>query len=209
MWKQVGCGILAVAGMGLLMRSAVANKNFVPDWTFKGSSLGTWRTLGEADWRADNGEIVGTPRTAAGGWLMLDQPLQDVEFASTYRCAGGCRTGVMVRSQSIPDGIRGVYVALPDGQNPAATFALSLDSQGREVKREPLRTAGGMVRLVVPPPASATPGGQRSGARRARARTRQRTSSGLTVYTSRLLLQAKRMEPARSHSRRQHSACMG
>jgi hypothetical protein len=160
MWKQIGCGILTVAGICLLMCPAAANKNFVPDWTFKGSSLGTWRTLGDADWRAENGEIVGTPRTAAGGWLILDQPLQDVEFASTYRCTGGCRAGLMVRSQSATDGIRGVYVALPDGQNPAATFALNLDSQGREVKREPLKTAGGMVRLVVPPPANTTPAGR-------------------------------------------------
>ena len=97
----------------------------MPDWTFKGSSVSRVRTLGDADWRAENGEIVGTPRTAAGGWLILDKPLQDVEFASTFRCTGGCRTGVMVRTQSTPEGIRGIYVALPDGQNPAGAFALS------------------------------------------------------------------------------------
>ena len=78
MWKQVSCGILALAGMGLLMRPASANRNFLPDWTFQGSSLGAWRTLGDANWRAENGEIVGTPRTPAGGWLILDRPLQDV-----------------------------------------------------------------------------------------------------------------------------------
>src|SRR5665213_1360310 len=111
MWKQIGCGTLAVMGLSVLMRPAIANKNFVPDWTFKGSSLGTWRTLGDANWRAENGEIVGTPRAAAGGWLILDKPLQDVEFASTFRCTGGCRAGVMVRAQSTPEGIRGVYVS--------------------------------------------------------------------------------------------------
>ena len=124
----------------------------MPDWTFAGSSIGTWRTLGDADWRAEKGEIVGTPRTATGGWLLLDKPLQDVQFASTFRCTGGCRTGVMVRAQSTPEGIQGVYVALPDGQNPAATFGLKLDPQGREMKREPLMPASGTVRFIVPRP---------------------------------------------------------
>src|SRR5665213_2453995 len=117
MLKQIGCGILVVAGVVLLLRPAAANRNFVPDWTFKGSSLGSFRTLGNAEWRAENGEIVGIPKTAEGGWLILDKPLQDVEFASTYRCTAGCKAGVMVRTQTTPEGIRGVYVALPDGQN--------------------------------------------------------------------------------------------
>jgi hypothetical protein len=34
MWKQIGCGILTVAGMALVLRPASANRNFVPDWTF-------------------------------------------------------------------------------------------------------------------------------------------------------------------------------
>lgn len=155
MRKQIGCGILAIAGMCLLMRSAAGNKNFAPDWTFEGSSLGSWRTLGDAGWRAEKGEIIGTPRSEAGGWLLLDRPLQDVQFASMFRCTGGCRTGVMVRAQSTPQGIRGVYVALPDGQNPAATFALTLDAQGHEVKREPLKPAVGTVRFIAPPPTNA------------------------------------------------------
>ena len=98
MWKKIGCAILAVSGLGLLMRPAAANRNFVPDWSFKGSSLGAMRMLGDADWHAENGEIVGVPRKASGGkasggWLILDKPLQDVEFASTFRCTGGCQAG--------------------------------------------------------------------------------------------------------------------
>ena len=155
MQKHFVCGIVAIVGIGLFIRPAAANKNFIPDWMFKGSSLSSFRTLGEADWRAENGEIVGTPRSAAGGWLILDHPLEDVQFASTFRCTGGCRSGLMLRSQSTPEGIRGVYVALPDGENPAGAFALSLDSQGHELKREPLKPGGGMVRLMIPPPANA------------------------------------------------------
>jgi hypothetical protein len=67
MWKPISCGILA-AGAFLLLTPAGANRNFVPDWTFKGSSLGAWRRLGAAEWRAENGEIVGTPsRQMAAG----------------------------------------------------------------------------------------------------------------------------------------------
>jgi hypothetical protein len=157
MWKRISCGLIAAAGIGLFLRPAVANKNFTPDWTFRGSSLASFRTLGDAEWRAEDGEIVGKPRSAAGGWLILDKPLQDVQFAATFRCTGGCRAGVMVRAQSTPEGIRGIYVALPDGQNPAGTFALKLDPQGREVQREALKPARGTVRLMTPPPANAAP----------------------------------------------------
>ena len=38
-----------------------ANKNFVPDVTFKGSALTGWHTLGHADWRAHDGEIAAWP----------------------------------------------------------------------------------------------------------------------------------------------------
>ena len=33
--------------------------SFVPDWTFKGNTLAGWRVLGQADWKAANGELVG------------------------------------------------------------------------------------------------------------------------------------------------------
>jgi hypothetical protein len=159
MWKQIACGSLALIGTCLILPRAGANKNFVPDWTFQGSSLPAARTIGNAGWRAENGEIIGTPKTADGGWLILDKPLQDVQFASTFRCTGGCRAGVMLRTQSTPDGIQGVYVALPEGESPAAAFALKLDPQGREIKREPLNRAGGTVRFIAPPPTDAGRGG--------------------------------------------------
>ena len=134
------------------MSAALANRNFVPDWTFKGSSLSAYRTLGSADWRVENGEIVGTPRAPEGGWLILDKPLQDVQFASTFRCTGGCRTGLMLRTRTTPEGMAGIYIALPEGENPAAAFALKLDPQGREVNREALKRANGTVRFIAPPP---------------------------------------------------------
>ena len=167
MWKLVGfTAAVTIFGMAFLAPSAKANRNFVPDWTFQGSSLAQFRTLGDVDWHAENGEIVGVPRSPAGGWLILDRPLQDTQFAATFRCTGGCKAGVLLRTQTTADGIHGAYVALPDGQNPAGSFALKLDAQGRELSREPLKPAGGMVRVMTPPaaprtspPASARPGG--------------------------------------------------
>ena len=152
MRKKVGCAMLALAGLALVLPPVDANKNFVPDWTFQGSSLKGWRTLGSVEWRAENGEIVGTPKTSEGGWLILDKPLQDVQFASTFHCAGGCRAGVMLRAQSTADGIQGVYVALPEAENPAAAFALKLDAQGHELNRQLLNRGFGTVRFIAPPP---------------------------------------------------------
>ena len=149
MRNKIYCGILALGSIVVWMSPASANKNFVPDWTFKGGSLGEGRTLGDAEWRVENGEIVGTPKTAEGGWLIMDRPLQDTQFAATYRCTGGCKAGVMLRTQTTPEGIKGAFVQLPDGQNPAASFALTLDPQGREVSREALPRANGTVRVLT------------------------------------------------------------
>ena len=129
-----------------------ANRNFVADWTFRGSSISNFRALGDADWRAENGEIIGVPRSPAGGWLILDRPMQDTQFAATFRCTGNCRTGVMLRTETTAAGIHGAYVALPEGDNPAAAFALKLDSQGHELSREKLKPAGGMTRVMVQQP---------------------------------------------------------
>ena len=156
MRKKIFCGILALAGLILVLSPALANKNFVPDWTFKGSVLGQWKTLGAATWRAENGEIVGTPKSPEGGWLIMDKPLQDTQFGATFRCTGGCKAGVMLRTQTTAQGIQGAIVALPDGQNPGAAFAVKLDPQGREVSREALPRANGTVRVL----ADATAGGR-------------------------------------------------
>ena len=48
--------------------------SFRPDTTMDGSSLKGWHTFGQADWRAEKGEIVGAPKAGgSGGWLVLDE----------------------------------------------------------------------------------------------------------------------------------------
>ena len=56
--------LIAVAVAALASRGTLfgAGPSFHPDATFKGSSLTGWHPVGAAGWRADNGEIVGTPQ---------------------------------------------------------------------------------------------------------------------------------------------------
>ena len=136
---------------------------FVPDWTFKGSSLTGTQQIGQATWRAENGEIVGTPTSADGGWLLFNPGYQDVQVAGSYRCAGACNVGVMVRSEKTAAGIKGIYRTLAG--DPSETAAVTVDSQGRIGGREPLtRPGGSMLRIQPPPPpASAGAGGAAGG----------------------------------------------
>ncbi len=129
--------VLIVAG-GMTASLFGANGNFVPDWTFKGSSLTEWQMLGSADWRAENGEIVGTPKTAEGGWLVLNQSFQDVQVAASLRCAAACKAGVLLRAEKTPEGMKGILVSYTPGD--IAAYAVKLDAQGHEV--EPRKNPG-------------------------------------------------------------------
>ena len=141
-----------------------AGPSFQPDARFTGSSLTGWRSLGAADWKASNGEIAGTPRNPGGGWLILEKGFQDVGVFASFNCATGCRTGVLLRAEPTPEGgLKGIYVALTDGD--IGTYAVVLDAQGREVKRDRLRApGGGQVRIAPPAPPEPPPGAGRAGA---------------------------------------------
>ena len=69
-----------------------ASKNFVPDVIFNGSSLSGWRPLGDAKWRAENGEISPRPG-GGGGWLILDKSYQDVAFCLRVPLRAGLQDG--------------------------------------------------------------------------------------------------------------------
>jgi hypothetical protein len=134
-------------------------RTFVPDWTFKGSALTGMQQVGEAKWRAENGEIIGTPTSPDGGWLLLDKGYQDVQFAASYRCSAGCTAGVMVRSEKGTDGTKGVYTLITGDER--STAALTVDAQGKITSREPLtRSGGSQARFAAPPPA---PGAAQAG----------------------------------------------
>ena len=72
MVKRVSSLALLLGGVFALTTYA-AGPTFRPDVVFRGSSLTGWTPLGQADWRAQNGEIIGTPKAPDGGWLVLEQ----------------------------------------------------------------------------------------------------------------------------------------
>jgi hypothetical protein len=119
---------------------------FVPDWTFKGSTLAGWHVLGAADWKALDGELVGTPKSADGGWLVLDKSFQDVEFGADFKCIGACRTGVLLRAEKTSTGMKGIFLSLNAGE--VGGYAVTLDANGKELTRSRLRPGGGLMRVA-------------------------------------------------------------
>jgi len=161
MWRRVliAAAIVTAASAG---RVRGDRATFMPDWTFTGSTLTGWHLLGDATWRAVNGEIVGAAKTPAGGWLVLDKSFQDVEVGFDFKIAPGAKAGVLVRAEKTPGGMKGVYVSLGDGEQGA--YAVTLDANGHELTRERLRGGGGLMR-VAPTAAEAAAAAAARGAR--------------------------------------------
>src|ERR1700739_216780 len=100
----------AVAAVCVLVSAILAaSQNFLPDVVFKGSTLNGWHPLGQADWRAENGEIFGTPKQESGGWLVLDHGYQDIQLTASFQCAGACKAGVLLRAEKTAEGMKGVF----------------------------------------------------------------------------------------------------
>src|SRR5262245_11619267 len=137
---------LAVATMAATLMA----QHYHTDKKYPPASLAGWHVLGDAAWRVENGEYVGTPKAPNGGWLVLDQSLQDTGFFAHFKCTGGCKSGVMLRAEKTSTGFKGVYVALT-GED-VASYAITLDANGKELSRERLRPAGGQMRFAPPPP---------------------------------------------------------
>ena len=140
-----------------------ASTNFVPDVVFTGSSLTGWQPIGESSWRAENGEIIGTPKGAAGGWLLANRSYQDVAVFASFRCAAGCQTGVLLRAERTADGgVKGVFVSLNEGD--LAAYRVTLDRQGNQTSKERLRgPGGGQLRVALPPTPPPAAGAARAG----------------------------------------------
>jgi hypothetical protein len=138
-----------------LLISAIfaATHDFVPDLVFQGSSLSGWHMMGNAGWRANNGEITGTPKDPDGGWLVLDKGYQDTELYTDFRCTAACNAGVLFRAEKTPDGgMKGVYVSLDaDG----GAYDVVLNAAGKELSRTKLeRSTAQFARMAVGAPAN-------------------------------------------------------
>ena len=171
MWTRCGVSLVAAGAVvaALSPLPSAATRNFAPDAVFTGSSLEGWRQIGQAAWRAENGEIIGTAST--GGWLVLERSYQDVAFAASFRCAPGCRAGVLLRGERTPDGgMKGIFTSLTEGD--LAAYRVTVDAAGRETSRERLRPAGGGQVRVAPAPDPTRGGGPGGGGRAAAAGAR-------------------------------------
>jgi hypothetical protein len=136
--------------VGLLCAVPVfaAGPSFTPDATFHGSNLTGFHALGQANWRAENGELIGTPQNGGTGWLMSNRSFQDVGLFANFRCSGGCETGALFRIEKSGDGYKGVFVSLTERGTPS--YSVTLDAQGKIVTRERLRRGGGLIRVAPP-----------------------------------------------------------
>jgi hypothetical protein len=129
-----------VVGTALFSVIFATTHDFVPDTLFKGSSVSGLRTLGSADWRANSGEITGTPKTPDGGWLLMEKGYQDVEFYSEFRCAGPCNAGLLLRAEKTSGGgLKGVYVSMSEGD--IESYQVELSPEGKELSRTRLERA--------------------------------------------------------------------
>ena len=84
MSRMIRLFLIIVLCAAAFERGTHANKNFVPDWTFTGSSLSDTEQLGDASWAAQNGEVIAKPSSANGGWLGFNKPLQDAQMAASH-----------------------------------------------------------------------------------------------------------------------------
>ena len=164
--------IVAAWTLAAATHAFASGPSFQPDVTFSGLNLNGWHPIGQADWRPENGEIVGTPSASGGGWLVFDKSYQDINFYTKYRCTEGCVTGFLMRAEKTPDGgMRGVYVSLSDTNNEMENLAgydITIDTQGKIVNATREEPGGGFTRVVSPWPPKPQPqrapaGGGRSG----------------------------------------------
>jgi hypothetical protein len=121
--------------------------SFVPDAKFQGSTLTGWHTLGQAEWRAENGELIGKG-SPGSGWLVLDHSYQDTAFYAGFQCVGVCDTGVLIRATKTEAGMKGTYLSIQGGQLEAES--LTLDDRGNIVAQMKLRNAVGQIRFAPP-----------------------------------------------------------
>lgn len=127
----------------------VKSLTFIPDYTVTGSGIEKFKTLGKADWKMRDGEIVGTVNSGnSGGMIFLDKQYQDLAFQASIKNLGKVETGLIFRIEKNGDRINGVLVSIKNGE--VVPYSITFDSQGKEVERVRLRYAGGIRYRIAP-----------------------------------------------------------
>jgi hypothetical protein len=113
--------------------------DFKADAVFSGSALTGWTSVGSTQWSAANGEIIAKPSSDAGGWLIMDKPLQDSQFFANVRCDGACKVGVLHRAEKTADGMRAILVSFGDGD--FVPYRVTLNASGAITSKERIGAA--------------------------------------------------------------------
>jgi len=144
------CGFTAVTfGQTESDETARTGLSFQPDYTFNGSSLGNWQSLGDVDWRAQNGEIIGSIKGTNGGLLILDHSFQDIGVHTAFKSSLDNEAGIVMRLEKTDDGLKGTLVSIKDGE--VVFNSITFDKNGKELQRVELPPPTGypLVRLVT------------------------------------------------------------
>ena len=140
-WRRM----LTAVTMAVLLAGSVfgAGPTFKADYRFTGSALTGFKPLGQAEWRVENGEIVGRPGAASGGWLLVDgKEFQNLQLYASVKCVDGCKAGFLMRAEKQPDGgIKGILMSITE--NDLVPYVVKIDAQGKEIAREPLPAPAG------------------------------------------------------------------
>ncbi len=153
---------LAVVTFAQSVDTFETSLTFMPDDTVEATSLDPWQVIGDADWQARNGELIGTAKAGSSGWLVYDSAYQDIGFHALFKNTGNSETGILFRLEKNGDGMKGVFISIKEEVLP---YQVTLDAQGKELTREKLRYAGGIWYRLAPPPVeeddAQAPGGNR------------------------------------------------
>src|SRR6188474_605299 len=143
--KHLRMMVVATAAVcvSLAMSVFTAGPTFRADYRFSGTALTDFKAVGSADWKVQNGEIVGTAKDANGGWLLLGgKEFQDAQMYASVKCVGGCKAGFVMRAEKTPDGgMKGVLMSVTE--NDLVPYVVTIDATGKEISREPLPAPAG------------------------------------------------------------------
>jgi hypothetical protein len=129
---QVRFSVVLICSLGI----SIAAQDFLPDWTFTGSSLSGFEQKGATRWKSQNGEIIAESTDVAGGWLILKRPLQDQQVSLSVKIQEGTTAGLLLRAETAAEGMSGVYVPLSNSETDVCQLRLS--ASGEELNRTPL-----------------------------------------------------------------------
>src|SRR4051794_10500766 len=74
---------------------------FIPEFTFEDSGIKDWTIIGDADWKVQNGEIIGNAKSgSSGGYLMLNRSFQDVGLRTLFRPDNTGELGILFRIEN-------------------------------------------------------------------------------------------------------------